>query len=753
MPRQDYSLPTVIPLPRLAAAKTTIPAQAAAPVGAPPEITAANSSDSSSSSSISSIDEDYDMLEEDLSELDGLLIDIKSLDISRHDAEVPATKPAKPSFVDILLVGVDPSTHGRVIKVDPNMTRTENQAPTLKSTGDVRLDFFFEVIKGAAPSTVQHLVRASWAEHPLDTLRLIFHLRSVLHGKGERKEFYACMDFLRKEHPRTLLYNLRFVPNHGYWKDLLNWLLFECRDNLMNDEYRLTTRRKINKRPKGKTARATAQPSHKRHRAEPKGETKKSGKNPERDLMDDEESDQGKHLTSDEKEEIRKIIITQAEERNKQHSMEAREERLKTAFTRLDRARKRFVEDKFYRALHIEIARLFANALAWDKKRLAEGKPISLAAKWCPSLNMTHDRHTLISTTIAQILFPEKRPDEDQASYVSRVRSQLRQEYYVPLRRASPVLETMMAARQWNEIMYNRVPSVAMKNNKGNFEKHDKERFTEFLDAVNKGTTTIAAQALMPHQLVQEAGTLIGVDADDLRVRTLNAQWDAYVNKLAKNGKIRSSLAICDVSGSMCGEPMEVAIALSLLLAELSEPPFDQVILTFSANPQIYKVEPGSLVDKVAKAYRMEWGMNTDLAKAFGRILLLAVENKLPKEDMVQTLFVFSDMEFDQAVVGGHGTLDQYPQELFTNYNVAKQKFTAAGYDLPQIVFWNLRSSSQGNKPTGATQPGVALVSGFSGMLMKLFLNSEDFLNAMDPILTMERAIHAKEFTMLKVID
>lgn len=707
------------------------------------------------------------MLEDDdLFDIESLLADIEILDIKSIDCTLPLADTTsgslKGTFVDMLLKGAEPA------EKDPNMTYTENMAPTLKSSGDVRLDFFFEVLKGTEPSTIKRLVRASWEQNPLDTLRLIFQLRSVLHGKGERKEFYTCMDFLRQEHPRTLLYNLRVVPNHGYWKDLLNWLVFECRDDLTDHQYSLTSRPKLRKssgKQKSKKALAT-HPVHKRPKLQPapkpkkvKADVEESGESDKAQsaMEEDKPEELAKSkvaLTPEEKEEIRKKAVAKAEEFNQQKAMEARECRLKLTAERMEKARKRFVENKFYRALHIEVARLFANALAWDKARLAKGQSISLAAKWCPSLNQFHDNHTLIATTIAQILFPDKLPNEDQATYINRIREKYRQEYYVPLRKATPVLETLMADQKWNEIMYNRVPSVAMKNCKELFEAHDKERFSEFLNKVSKGETTIAAKALMPHQLVQESQLLHGVDREDLRVKTMDAQWNAYVDKLAENGKMKSSLAICDVSGSMSGEPMQVAVALSLLLAQLNQPPFDKAILTFSANPQMYRVKEGSLIDKVAGAYRMEWGMNTNLAKAFDMILTLAVKNKLPKEDMVQTLFVFSDMEFDQAVQGGHGYLDDgHPREMFTNYNVAKRNFEQAGYDLPQIVFWNLRGSNRGNKPAGATQPGVALVSGFSGMLMKLFLDGEDITKVVDPVQIMEKAIHAKEFAKLKVID
>lgn len=52
-------------------------------------------------------------------------------------------------------------------------------------------------------------------------------------------------------------------------------------------------------------------------------------------------------------------------------------------------------------------------------------------------------------------------------------------------------------------------------------------------------------------------------------------------------------------------------------------------------------------------------------------------------------------------------------------------QYEAAGYKLPQVVFWNLRASDtpgQKSTPVQFNEKGVALVSGFSGQLLKLFM-------------------------------
>ncbi|KAL0023590.1 hypothetical protein WJX77_004922 [Trebouxia sp. C0004] len=78
-----------------------------------------------------------------------------------------------------------------------------------------------------------------------------------------------------------------------------------------------------------------------------------------------------------------------------------------------------------------------------------------------------------------------------------------------------------------------------------------------------------------------------------LSEETMEIQWKDYVAKL-KAGMLSSALAMVDVSASMSGLPMQVAIVLSLLVAEVAGPPFHNTVLTFSSTPQLHAVQGGS---------------------------------------------------------------------------------------------------------------------------------------------------------------
>ncbi|CAA0842205.1 Uncharacterised conserved protein UCP015417-vWA [Striga hermonthica] len=148
----------------------------------------------------------------------------------------------------------------------------------------------------------------------------------------------------------------------------------------------------------------------------------------------------------------------------------------------------------------------------------------------------------------------------------------------------------------------------------------------------------------------------------------------------------------------MAGEPILVSVALGILVSELSEEPWKGKVITFSEKPQLHAVKGENLKEKTEFVRRMDWMMNTDFQKVFDLLLVVAVEGKLKPENMIKRVFVFSDMEFDQVSLN--------PWE--TDYRAIVRKF------------WNLRESRA--TPVGAGQPEVALVSGFSKNLMKLFL-------------------------------
>jgi hypothetical protein len=344
------------------------------------------------------------------------------------------------------------------------------------------------------------------------------------------------------------------------------------------------------------------------------------------------------------------------------------------------RAVERFHGDPRYRFLHDCTADLFAGMLAEDMRRLADGKlaEISLAGKWCPSLKSRYDRSTLLCEAIARRLFPkgsapELPEDMRDSQYASRARACLRTAALVPLRRALELPEVFLAARAWGEVVYPRVASVAMRNYRDLFLEHDAERFCQYLESVRTGKAKIAAGALLPHEILASV-VPGGDDVADL-------QWQRTVDDLLSLGKLNNCLAVCDVSGSMNGLPMDVCVALGLLLSELCDEPWRHRVITFSLWPQLHHVEGKTLWEKTRFIREMHWDMNTDFQAVFDQLLRVVVAGNVPPERMVKKVFVFSDMEFDEA---------SSTPSWETDYEAIRRKYSEAGYGgaVPQIVFW-----------------------------------------------------------------
>ena len=98
----------------------------------------------------------------------------------------------------------------------------------------------------------------------------------------------------------------------------------------------------------------------------------------------------------------------------------------------------------------------------------------------------------------------------------------------------------------------------------------------------------------------------------------------------------------------------------------------------------------------------------------FNLILDAAVRNNVPQEELPETLYLISDMEFNSCVRNA----------ALSNFENAKRRFAKHGYKLPQLVFWNVASRNS-NQPVKKNEQGVALVSGCSPRLFSMVASGE----------------------------
>jgi hypothetical protein len=170
---------------------------------------------------------------------------------------------------------------------------------------------------------------------------------------------------------------------------------------------------------------------------------------------------------------------------------------------------------------------------------------------------------------------------------------------------------------------------------------------------------------------------------------------------------------------------MEVSIALSIGLSEITHEAFKDMVLTFSSKPTFHKLNPTEIiVQKVRSLASAEWGCSTNFEAAYDLILGVVKRHKLAHEDM-PALIVFSDMQFDEATAFRGG---KNPSATMHDVIGAKTKAMAEelgwdNNDPSPIVYWNLRNTD--GHPVKKDTEGTVMLSGFSPSLLKLVMQGE----------------------------
>lgn len=279
--------------------------------------------------------------------------------------------------------------------------------------------------------------------------------------------------------------------------------------------------------------------------------------------------------------------------------------------------------------------------------------------------------------------------------------------------------ETLMCAKRWNEINLSHVPSVAASRYQKAFEaKHP--GYQEWKAALEKGEEKVNASVSFPHDVYRafQAGT-------DRKV--IDAMWEALPNYIPEGVNI---LPISDVSGSMSCRAsgsvscMDVSVSLGAYLATKNTGPFAGALITFDDNPKFHWMDAKKgIAHNFAAIARMPWGGSTNFQATFDLILAHAKKVGAKQEDMPQFVLCLSDMQFN-AADGPYNWSSR--SRNTTNFEAIAEKYEAAGYKMPTLVFWNLNAGYGNDTPATAAHKNVALVSGFSPAVLKAVLAGGD---------------------------
>lgn len=369
-------------------------------------------------------------------------------------------------------------------------------------------------------------------------------------------------------------------------------------------------------------------------------------------------------------------------------------------------------DDLIYSTIDTKIE---TQALTIVAKQLAldmDCKTPSLLAKWMPSENASSKETKRVAGIVRGRLGMSHK---DYRKTLSALRTKIN------------IVEKLMSQNRWDEIEFDKIPSKAGLVYKNAFARRDMiaKKYENFAKSEN---TKVNAEVLNPVDIANKIFCNYEYRGSEIDRAILQKYWDNL--KDYYNGREENGLAIVDVSGSMSGQPMNAAVSMGAYIAERGHGPFANHFITFSGNPQLVKFEGIDIVDKFLRARKADWAMNTNIEAVFNMLLNVAKKEGTKVEDMPQTLYIFSDMEFDDCITCGKSNNDRYgysdsldQNEIETLLEKIAKDWAAVGYELPRVIFWNLDARSQNIPALGGR---FSYISGFSMNMVETVLSGKD---------------------------
>ena len=367
------------------------------------------------------------------------------------------------------------------------------------------------------------------------------------------------------------------------------------------------------------------------------------------------------------------------------------------------------------------------NQLKEDIKNLNAGKPISLLAKWLKTVDTSSEESKKLGRLTAQKL--DLVNDKEGWKKYTPYRFYLKN-----LRSYLKIVEKNMCSNDWDKINYEEVPSRASMIYRNAFRQHDEERYDNFINAVNSGEKKINASTLYPYDIIEKynSGSWYRQYWSKEEDPTVEALWKNLPNYVQPG---TNAVVIADTSGSMIGRPMSSAVGLAIYFAQRNTGAYHNMWMNFSSNPS-WQVIKGTQLYQVLNNIDMDnWNGSTNLQAAFNLVLETAIKNHVSVDEMPKSIVVISDMEIDNCCYS-----------RWTFYDQMRARFAQYGYEIPQVIFWNVNSRHDVFH-ADSTRKGVILCSGQSTTTFKNLINSI----GMTPVEYMMSVLGSKRYEAVKI--
>lgn len=398
--------------------------------------------------------------------------------------------------------------------------------------------------------------------------------------------------------------------------------------------------------------------------------------------------------------------------------------------------------DHLYEPLIDKIYSIVANQLkldagAYENSVKESRKPlISLLAKYIPKEKKHFDKQYHFVDKITTMMYSSIN-DIDDRKRIYRIQVSM-------LNKALDTVEIKMSAKKFSEIVFSKITSNnSLKYRKAflniniadNLQKSIEEDRIKARENFIKTIidNNIKGGALTIENIIKNISTL-AIDSndnflsqDEWLTKYFIAAWTDLrksllerINKniLERTFNLDNLIPIVDVSGSMIGTPMMVAIGLGILVSEIGS--IKNKIITFSADPQWVELDNLNIVSKVRKIITSDWGANTNFEKVY-RMIIDIIRDKRLKPSDIPNIIVFSDMQFDKAV-GSDNLWNTHYEIIVKEFQKVGIEISGQPYDPPMIIFWNLRGDTKGF-PVMKNTSNVKMLSGYSPNLLQYVLD------------------------------
>ena len=420
--------------------------------------------------------------------------------------------------------------------------------------------------------------------------------------------------------------------------------------------------------------------------------------------------------------------------------------------------------------LIVESIRLINEQLEIDYANLISSNlsRLTLVGEWVPREKSSFSwMYQALATDYFKQYIKSAQTEESKKKAIVKCKMEYRQ-ILSALNKAIGTLQIKQCSNKWSEIDFNKVTSISISKQKKallNITQKGDVRYSDRLDRIecaekftNYIKQTISANSekemkgkrISMGDFTRQARKLYSSYSSnfDIEKELLNSQWR---DNSTQNNALSDMIPMVDISGSMDGEPLDVAIAIGIRIAEKSK--LGKRVMTFSKNPKWINLEPyNDFVSQVKQIENSEIGYYTDFYKALKVILDSIISNNLqPKdvEDMI--LVILSDMQINQAEENSNfnsASRKVLYDSIKTMYAEAGKSVHGIPYNPPRILFWNLRNTT--GFPSLSSEKNVSMMSGFSPVLLNVFCDKGmNALNAYTPFSVFEETLNKERYKIM----